>query len=67
VHRDIGPLAVIEPRAAQQFVFERETERFDQVQARTGIRTQTNHVAGVGRDFGFVQNNVEHIRPVCRL
>jgi len=37
-----------------------ETERLDQVQTRAGIRAQTDDVAGVWRDFGFDENDIEH-------
>ena len=37
----------------------------DQVQRAARIGCQANHVAGVGRDFGFDQNDMKHA-PYCR-
>ena len=38
----------------------REAERLDQVQAAAGIGAQPDCVAGVGRNLGPVQDDVEH-------
>jgi hypothetical protein len=37
-----------------------EAERFDQVQARAGIGTQSDDVSGVLGNLGFVQNHIDH-------
>jgi hypothetical protein len=42
------------------FIVKLKTERANQMQARAGIRTQANDVAGVGRDFRLIQDHVEH-------
>ena len=55
-----GVLVVVEAGAAQARVVEREAQRLDQVQPRAGVRAQADDVAGVGRDFGLVEDDVEH-------
>jgi hypothetical protein len=42
---------VIESRALELAVAKREPERLDQVQLRTGVGREADHVAGVGRDL----------------
>ena len=49
-----------QPGTAQQLVVHRKAERLDQVQRAAGVGGQAYHVAGVGRDFGFDQDDVEH-------
>src|SRR5882724_4611994 len=53
-------LVVIQTGPAQLLVFHREPQRLDQVQRATRVGRQTDHVAGVGRDFGMNENDVEH-------
>ena len=54
MHLDAGVFVVIQPGAAQLFVFQREAEWLDQVQGAAGIGGETNDVTGVGGDFGLV-------------
>ena len=63
MHLQRRVLVVVEAGAAQLLVVEGEAERLDQVQARAGVRAQADHVAGVGRDLGLVQDHVEHAGP----
>ena len=58
LHRRV--FVIIQPRAAHMLVVERKPQRSNQMQTRTGIRTQADDIAGVGRDFGFVQDHVKH-------
>ena len=51
-------LPVIEAGAFEIFIFEFETERFDQVQGRAGGSAEARDVAGVGRDFRLEQDDV---------
>ncbi len=56
----LDPLAIIQPGAAQFPVLQPEAERFDQVQARTGVGAQAHDVAGVGRNLGLIEHDVKH-------
>ena len=60
VNGDIGEFAVIHASARQLFVRDRKSQRFDQMQARAGIDGEANRVAGVGRNFRFVEDDVKH-------
>ena len=62
MHPHAGVLVVVQPGAAQLPVVQREPERLDQVQPRAGVGAQPDHVAGVGRDLGRMQDDVEHRR-----
>jgi hypothetical protein len=57
-HRRV--LVIVEPRAPHPGVFERKSQRLDQMQLRAGVGAQADHIAGVRRDFGFDKNDVEH-------
>jgi hypothetical protein len=48
------------PHSAQLLVVDRKTEGLHEVQARTGVGAQPDHVARVGRDFRAKENDVEH-------
>ena len=63
---NVGVLVVVEPGAAQQLVVHRKAERLHQVQRAAGVGRQPDHVAGVGRDLGFDQDDAEHGRGVDR-
>ncbi len=51
---------VIQANPAQPAVTEFKPERFDQVQAGTGISTKANRRTGIERDFRLIQNYIEH-------
>jgi dihydroorotate dehydrogenase (NAD+) catalytic subunit len=53
-------LVVIEPRALHPGVVEAEAEGTHEVQRRAGIGAEPYRVAGVGRDFGLEEYDVEH-------
>jgi len=55
-----GVFVIVEPGAAELFVIQRKTQRFNQVQGAAGIGAQADDVAGVGRNFGLDKNDVEH-------
>lgn len=61
VDAQLCKFVVIEPCADQLFVFENKTQRSDQMQLATGIGAKPDDVAGIGRYFGLVQDDVEHI------
>jgi len=65
LHRRV--LVVVEPGAAHTCVVQRETERLHQMQHRPGVSAQANDVAGVGRDFRFDQNDVNHAAQIMLL
>ena len=47
------------PRAAQILVVERKPQRFDQVQVGVRREAEPGDVAGVGRDLGFDEDDVD--------
>jgi hypothetical protein len=51
---------IIEACTDELLVLQCESERPDQVQLAAGVCTQTDDIASVGRDFGLVQNYMEH-------
>jgi hypothetical protein len=42
-------LVIIKASTPHARILQWEPERFDQVQLRTSIRAQSNHIAGIGR------------------
>src|SRR5207249_11568815 len=67
LHHDARVFVVIEPGALQLFVVEGEAERAHEVQARAGVRREPDDVAGVRRDFGLDQDDVNQDRKSTRL
>src|SRR5690606_20068650 len=63
---DGGVLVVVEPRAAQPRIVEREAERLHQVPACPAVGAHPDDVAGVGRDLGRYEDDVEHGDMVAR-
>ncbi|MFD2423589.1 hypothetical protein ACFSUI_05060 [Ralstonia solanacearum] len=57
-HRRV--FVIVQSGAAHARVLERKAEWFDQVQLRAGVGAQADHIARVGRNFGFDENDVEH-------
>ena len=55
-----GVLPVVEPRALHVLVFEREAEGLYQMERRAGVGAEADDVAGIGRNFGMNENDVEH-------
>ncbi|MPN04156.1 hypothetical protein SDC9_151392 [bioreactor metagenome] len=55
-----GVFVVVEPGALQLLVVEFEAERLDEVELAAGVGGEADDVAGVGRDFGFDENDVQH-------
>ena len=53
-------LMIIQPGAAQPFVVQLETQRFDQVQAATGVGAEPDNVAGIRRNFRLEKDYMKH-------
>ena len=66
VAAQLGVFVVVQSGAAHMFVVHRKSQRLNQMQTAPGVRGQANDVAGVGRNFGLDQNNVEHRLIVAR-
>ena len=60
VQRKIHAGPVVHAGALELLVGQRKAERPDHMQPAAGIRAQSHHVAGVRRDFGFIQNDFQH-------
>ena len=60
VNHHAGVLVIIEAGAFQFGVFERKTQRFDQVQFTAGVGTESNNIACIRRYFRLVENNGKH-------
>jgi hypothetical protein len=65
VVQNFDEVPVIESRASNSVFVDAETERPDQVQWTAGRSAQPRNVAGVGRDFGLDEHDVE--RPFYSL
>src|SRR5229473_1564363 len=59
VGRGVDLVPVVQTGAAELFLGQRESQRRDQVQGRAGDGAQPGHVAGVGRDLGPHQHQLE--------
>ncbi len=55
-------VVVVESGALQAPVVEPEAQGFDEMQRRARVGAEADRVAGVRRNFGFKQNDVEHRR-----
>ena len=60
VYLQRGVFVVVQPGAAQLLVVQAKTQRLDQMQRAAGIGRQTDDVAGIGRNFRLVQQDIEH-------
>lgn len=56
---DAGPFPVVQTGTAQFGVFQFKSQRTDQVQVGAGVGAQSDDVAGVGRYFRLVEDDVE--------
>ena len=66
MHGDLRKFRVVEAGATQLGVIQVETERADQVQARAAVRAKADDVACVRRNFGLVQDDMQHARIIPR-
>src|SRR5687768_9505816 len=57
---DVGELVIVEARALELPVVHRKAERLDQMKPAAGVGREANDVAGVGRDLGLDQDDIEH-------
>ncbi len=60
-----GKIMVIKAGPLHPRVIERESERPDEMQRRSGIGAETDRVAGVRGDFGLEEDDVEHALYNC--
>lgn len=58
---DILPFAVIQASAPQSLVVQGKAQGFNQVQLAADIGAKPYDIAGIGRNFGLIQHNVQHI------
>jgi hypothetical protein len=58
--QDAGAFVIVEPGAAQGLVAELEAEGFDKVELGPGVGAEADDVAGVGRNFGLVEDDCDH-------
>lgn len=61
VSYDAGELVIIEAGPFQFPIIPAKAHGFDKMEFCTGIGAETDHVAGVGGDFGLVENDGEHL------
>ena len=57
---DILIFPVIETGPLQSFVIQLKTQRFYQMKPETGVGAETDNIAGIGGDFGFVKYYIQH-------
>ena len=67
MHAEVCVLVIIEAGPLQACIIEGKAQRSDQMQPRTGVRAQANHVAGIRRDLGTMQDDIEHWRIVDEI
>ena len=58
---DAGAFVIVQSSAAQRLFIDVKTERFDQMQLGPRVGTKTDDIACIGRDFGLVENDGEHL------
>ncbi len=56
----IGPFVIVKAGASQRAIRNIESQRLDQMQSATGICTQTDNIAGVGRNLRLKEHYVKH-------
>lgn len=57
---DLAIFMIIQSGAAQAFVVQLESQRFDQVQLAATVGAQADNVAGVRRNFRLIEYDVKH-------
>ena len=55
-----GPLPVIQPGPPQFAVVQAKTQRMHQVQAGPAVGAQAHEVAGIGRNLGLIESQMDH-------
>ena len=60
VHGERGKFMVVQSGSHQLLIIQQESERFYKMQPGARIGTETDDIAGVGRDFRLIENDVEH-------
>ncbi len=65
---DAREFTVVEPCPPQSRLVQCETQRMNQMQTRPGVGAQTDHIAGVGRNLGLVEDDMQArlLRDICR-
>ena len=64
MHVNVGEFAVVQTGAAQPPFVELETEWLYKVQCRAGVGAKAYDIAGIGRNFRLMQNNIKHKQPL---
>lgn len=60
IDRDGREFVIIESGAEQLLILQRKTQGFDQMQPGARIGAEADDVAGVGRNFRLIEDDVEH-------
>lgn len=60
VHGEGGKFMIVQSGSYQLFIVQRESERLYKMQPGTRIGAETDDIAGVGRDFRLIENDVKH-------
>ena len=63
----LGILVIVQPSAPHVLVFHGKTQRLNEVQGAACVGRKANHIARVGRNFRFNQNNLKHGAIVLAL
>ena len=61
MHLHACVFVIIQPGAFELLVFQRKAQRLHQMQYHAGIGAQADDVAGVGRDFWLVEDEIKQI------
>ena len=57
---------IVEAGALEAGVIQAEAKRLDQVEHDPRVGAQANHIAGVGRYLGLIEDDVEHCPAPAR-
>ena len=60
MHLEVDAGAIVQTGTGELTIGDRKAERPHQVQRESAIGGQTHDVAGVGWNFGLIQDDVEH-------
>ncbi len=66
VNPHLGEVVIVEPGPLQALVIQPEPQRLHQVQSGPGVGAETNHIARIRRNLGFIQHHVNHGGYCCR-
>jgi hypothetical protein len=60
-------MPVIHPRTAKRFFIQRESQRFHEMQSRSGCETQARNISRIRRNLWLDKHDMKHVLTLLKL